>query len=62
MNPVRVKAYCDRCSSRLLYNACRFPSGQTIERFLCPRCGTRREVAEMMKAAWRRRSIMKGRR
>ncbi len=27
------------CHRILLYNGCRFPSGEAIDRFLCPHCG-----------------------
>ena len=54
MNPMRVKAYCDRCGSRLLYNACRFRNGQVFKRFMCAECGRRRTVAQVLQAHGRR--------
>ena len=54
MNPARVKAYCDRCGSRLLYNACRFSNGQVFKRFMCAECGRRRTVAQVLQARGRR--------
>ena len=54
MNPARVKAYCDWCGSRLLYNACRFSDGQVFKRFMCAECGRRRTVAQVLQAHGRR--------
>jgi len=33
----RVLSPC--CHRFLLYNGCRFPRGEAIDRFLCPQCG-----------------------
>ena len=33
----RIPSPC--CHHILLYNGCRFPSGEAIDRFLCPQCG-----------------------
>jgi len=33
----RIPSPC--CHRILLYNGCRFPSGEAIDRFLCPQCG-----------------------
>ena len=33
----RIPSPCCHCI--LLYNGCRFPSGEAIDRFLCPQCG-----------------------
>ena len=57
MNPVRVKAYCDRCGSRWLYNACRFSDGQVFKRFMCAECGRWRTVAQVIQARWRRQAL-----
>ena len=34
------------CHRILLYHGCRFPSGEAIDRFLCPHCGRSYSLAE----------------
>ena len=36
------------CHRILLYNGCRFPSGEAIDRFLCPQCGRSYSLAEAL--------------
>ena len=36
------------CHCILLYSGCRFPSGEAIDRFLCPQCGRSYSLAEAL--------------
>ena len=42
----RIPSPC--CHRILLYNGCRFPSGEAIDRFLCPQCGRSYSLAEAL--------------
>ena len=41
----RVPSPC--CNYFLLYNGCRFPTGEAIDRFLCPHCSRSYSLAEV---------------
>ena len=42
----RIPSLC--CHHILLYHGCRFPSGEAIDRFLCPQCGRSYSLAEAL--------------
>ena len=42
----RIPSPC--CHRILLYHGCRFPSGEAIDRFLCPQCGRSYSLAEAL--------------
>ena len=41
----RIPSPCCHCI--LLYNGCRFPTGEAIDRFLCPHCSRSYSLAEV---------------
>jgi len=43
------------CHRILLYNGCRFPSGEAIDCFLCPQCGRSYSLAAALAPRRRRR-------
>ena len=49
----RIPSPC--CCCFLLYSGCRFPSGEAIDRFLCPQCGRSYSLAEALAPRRRRR-------
>jgi len=49
----RIPSPC--CQHFLLYNGCRFPSGEELDRFLCPQCGRSYSLAEALAARKGRR-------
>ena len=49
----RIPSPCCHCI--LLYSGCRFPSGEAIDRFLCPQCGRSYSLAEALAPRRRRR-------
>jgi len=44
----RLRLLSPCCHRLLLYNGCRFPSGEAIDRFLCPQCGRSYSLAEAL--------------
>ena len=48
----RIPSPCCHCI--LLYSGCRFPSGEAIDRFLCPQCGRSYSLAETLAPRGRR--------
>ena len=44
----RLRLLSPCCRRLLLYNGGRFPSGEAIDRFLCPQCGWSYSLAEAL--------------